>query len=125
MIKKIVTVFALLAAISVAMPVLAKAHSVTIGFTKSSDDVGAAGSGYVVFRANGSCPVSVTTTAGFTALNTTPFQGNSFIDTTPGVGNFCYFATFNSGGAASGPSNTAGVSILPAAPSNVVIIGSN
>lgn len=108
-----------------AIPSLAFAHSATLGFTKSSDDTGATGSGYSAWRMSGSCPASVTDTAGFTKLNATLFTGNSFVDSTVTAGNWCYVLTFTANSASSVPSNTAAGVILPAPPTSVTITGSN
>ena len=110
---------------SLAVPVLASAHSVTLGFTKSTDDTGAAGQGYTAWRLSGTCPASVTSTAGFTSLNSTLFTTNAYTDATVIPGNYCYVVTFTSAATASNPSNTAGAAILPAAPTNVKIGSSN
>lgn len=103
----------------------AKAHSVALSFTKSTDDTGATGQGYQTWRLTGSCPASVTTTAGFTALNTTLFTGATFTDSTVTPGSYCYIVTFTAAAATSVPSNTAAPVILPAAPTNVIVSGSN
>lgn len=110
---------------ALAMPIMASAHSVTLGFTKSTDDTGATGQGYTTWRQSGTCPASVTTTAGFTSLNSTLFTVASYTDSTVIPGNYCYIVTFTAAAATSVPSNTAGATILPAAPTNVTVTGSN
>lgn len=119
--KKLLFGVALTLAMSVAAS--AQAHSVTLGWTKSTDDTGAAGQGYTIFRAGGACPASVTTTTGFTAVNAALVTGTTFTDSTVTTGAFCYIATFTSGGVSSVPSNTAPAVILPAKPTNVTVTG--
>jgi hypothetical protein len=116
-IKKSVLTFAL----SLALPILASAHSVTLSFTKSVDDTGAVGSGYTTWRMSGSCPATApTTTAGFTSLNAVLFQGNSYLDSSVIPGSYCYLLTFSSPTATSVPSNDAGATVQPAPPTNVI-----
>lgn len=110
---------------AVAMPILASAHSVTLSFTKSTDDIGAAGSGYTTWRMTGSCPASVTTTAGFTALNATVFTTNSYVDAGIAPGAYCYIVTFKTSSATSVPSNTSAAAILPVPPTTVTVTDSN
>jgi len=103
-------------------------HSVTLSFTASADDLGSTGTGYgyTAWRASGTCPTTApTTTAGFTALNTTPFLTTSYVDNTVTVGNFCYIITFVSGSAQSLPSNAVGAAILPQAPSGLKVVTVN
>jgi hypothetical protein len=102
----------------------ASPHSITLLFTASVDDLGSTGTGYgyTAWRASGTCPTTApTTTAGFIALNATPFLTNTYTDSTVTVGQFCYIVTFTSGSASSLPSNTAGAAVLPAAPTNVKV----
>lgn len=108
-----------------ALPAVAKAHTVTISFTKSTDDAGAVNSGYTTYRLTGSCPASVTSTTGAIQLNSTLFTGTSYVDNTPTVGTWCYFLTFTAAAASSNPSNTAGAVVIPASPTNVVVTGAN
>lgn len=115
----------LVAVLGLTLPALASAHSVGLTFTKSTDDTGAAGQGYIAWRLSGTCPANVTTTAGFTSLNATLFTGNTFTDSTVVPGNYCYIVTFTAASAQSVPSNTAGALILPAAPTNVTVGSSN
>jgi hypothetical protein len=119
--KKAVMVLALFAAV----PVMAKAHSVSLGFTKSTDDTGATGQGYTAWRSTGSCPASVTSTTGFTSLNTTLFTGATFTDSTVTPGTYCYIVTFTASSASSVPSNAVAATILPAAPTSVTVTSSN
>lgn len=107
------------------MPVIASAHSAQLTFTKSTDDTAAPGQGYTTWRMSGACPANVTTTAGFTALNSTLFTTNTYTDSTVIPGTYCYVVTFTAGSASSVPSNTALVVILPQAPTNVIIGSSN
>ena len=122
-INKILMVFVLSLAFSIAAS--AAPHSVTLGWTKSVDDTGASGQGYTIWRQSGTCPASVTTTAGFTALNASLVTGITFTDSTVVPGTYCYIGTFTEAGATSLPSNTAGAVILPLAPTNVTVTGSN
>jgi len=101
----------------------AQAHSVTLTLTKSTDDTGAAGQGYTTWRTSGTCPASVTTTTGFTAVNATLFTGTTFTDTTVTPGAYCYVVTFTAAAATSLPSNTVNPAILPAKPTNVTVTG--
>jgi hypothetical protein len=111
--------------LAVVMPIVASAHSVSLTFTKSVDDTGATGQGYTMYRLSGTCPANVTTTAGFTALNSTLFTVNSYTDSTVVPGAYCYVATFTASSSQSVPSNTAPAVILPAAPTNVTVGSSN
>lgn len=111
--------------LAITLPVMASAHSVALSFTKSTDDTGATGQGYTAWRLSGTCPASVTTTTGFTSLNSTLFTGTTFTDSTVIPGNYCYVLTFTAASASSVPSNTAAAVILPAAPTNVTVTGSN
>lgn len=109
-----------------AVPTFAKAHSVQLTYTKSTDDTGAAGQGYTAYRLSGACPSTApTTTTGFTALNTTLFTGTTYTDTTVVPGQYCYILTFTSAAAQSVPSNDVAATILPAAPTNVTVTGAN
>lgn len=121
--KKILAVSVL----AFALPLVASAapHSVALSFTKSVDDTGATGSGYTTWRLSGVCPASVTTTTGFTSLNASLFTGNTYTDSTVTPGSYCYVITFTAASATSVPSNTASAVILPAAPTNVTVTGSN
>jgi hypothetical protein len=103
----------------------AQAHSVTLTFTRSVDDTSAAGQGYTTWRLASACPASVTSTTGFIAVNATLFTTTTYTDSTVVPGKYCYVITFTSGSASSVPSNTGAATILPAAPTNVTITGSN
>jgi hypothetical protein len=65
----------------------------------------------------------VTSTSGFTSLNSTLFTTTTFTDSTVTPGTYCYVVTFTNPTATSGPSNTAAATILPAAPTNVTVTG--
>ena len=108
--------------LSLAPSAHAQGHSVTLGFTKSVDDTGVTGSGYTAWRANGTCPASVTDTTGFTALNSTLFTGTSYVDSAvTGGSTYCYMVTFTLSGNSSVPSNTAQTVVPVAPPTNVHI----
>lgn len=113
--------------ISIVLPAMAAAapHSVTLSLTRSPDDSQAAGQGYTAWRISGTCPSSVTTTTGFTALNATLFTTTTYVDTTVVPGSYCYVVTFSNTIATSVPSNTAPAVILPAAPTNVIVGSTN
>ena len=113
------------AALSLVMSVTCSAHSVTLSFTRSVDDTQATGMGYTTWRMSGACPASVTTTTGFTALNSTLFTATSYVDTTVVPGSYCYVVTFSNTTATSVPSNTAEAVVLPAAPTNVTVGSTN
>lgn len=87
-------------------------HSVTLNWTAGSDDTG-----FIVYRASGACPSSVSNnplTTGFTVLATlTAATPASYVDSTVTVGAWCYFVAGTAGGATSVPSNTANPSVLP------------
>jgi len=108
-------------ALALAIPTLASAHTATLTFTKSVDDTGATGSGYTAWRQSGSCPANVTSTTGFTALNSTLFTGATYLDSTVVPGTYCYVVTFTAASASSIPSNTGAAIILPATATNVTI----
>jgi hypothetical protein len=117
--------FFVVSVLAFALPLMASAHSVSLTFTKSVDDTGATGQGYTTWRQSGTCPASVTSTTGFTSLNSTLFTGSSYTDSTVTPGNYCYIVTFTAASAVSNPSNTAAAVILPAAPTNVTVTGTN
>lgn len=111
-----------------AIPTFAQAHSVSLGWTKSTDDTGVTGQGYTIYRMSGSCPTTApTTTTGFTALNTALLAAGTvaYTDTTVIPGTYCYLATFTAASAVSGVSNDAAATILPAAPTGVKVSSSN
>jgi hypothetical protein len=124
MISKLKKVF-LTAMLALAFPVftLAAPHSVTLGITRSPNDTQAPGQGYTAWRKSGLCPASVTTTAGFTQLNSVLFTTTTYTDTTVVPGLYCYVVTFTNPTATSGPSNTAAATVLPNSPTSVTVGG--
>lgn len=102
---------------------VAQAHSTTTTWVKSSDDTGATGSGYTVWRMTGPCPaIAPTTTAGFTQASSSMLSVNTFTETIP-PGTYCYMVTFTLNAAVSPDSNDAAAVILPAPPTQVIVTG--
>lgn len=100
-------------------------HAVALTFTAPPDAT--SGTTYNAYRATTSCPatapatVAAAITAGFAKLNAAGFAPTSYTDATVAVGPNCYFVTQVQAGIESVPSNTAGVSILPLAPTGMTI----
>lgn len=116
MLKKIfLSLMFVLATSTFAIASQAPAHFILLGFTKSTSDVGAPGSGYNTYRFQGACPAVVDPTQ-FTKLNPTPFTGVTYEDDTVIPGTYCYFLTFTDGTQESVPSMTVQGTVLPAAP---------
>lgn len=99
------------------------AHSATLTFTKSADDIGALSTGYTAYRAPGTCP-AIIDSAQFTVVNSSIIHGTSYTDMTVTPGVYCYFMTFSIG-AESVPSNAVTAIVQPAAPTNPVITNVN
>lgn len=102
---------------------LAAGHSVTLTWTASVDMPATipAGSGYSVFRIAGACPASVTSTTGWTLVNSAPVAANTFVDSTVTAGSFCYVVETVLSGSTSVPSNSAHAALTVAPPTNVII----
>jgi hypothetical protein len=112
--------------LALSLATAASAHSVTLSWTKSTDDTGASGQGYTIYRLTGACTASNTTsTTGFTALNTSLLEATTFTDTTVGAGTYCYVLTFTSASTASAVSNPAQATVPVAPPTNVQSDSSN
>jgi fibronectin type 3 domain-containing protein len=96
-------------------------HQVTMSWTKSTDDTGAAGQGYNVYR--GTNPPG---NEGATPINAALVVGTSYTDTNVVAGQkYDYVLTFVSNGIESIHSNEAITTvILPAAPTNLVAVAS-
>src|ERR1700761_6485807 len=90
-------------------------HSVQLSWTASTDTGGTVN----VYRAPGSCSGT------FTQLKTGVAAAGPYTDTTVTVGTFAYQVTAVVGGAESKPSNCVVASILPAAPTVLVIVTTN
>ena len=97
----------------------AKAHSVNLAWTASTDS----GVSYNIYRFSGACPTTGTT--GFSKITTAPVNANTFMDSVGAPGTYCYYATSVLNGAESVPSNLTSAVILPAAPTALSITGTN
>ena len=97
----------------------AKAHSVSLAWTASTDS----GVSYNIYRLSGACPATGTT--GFSKITTAPVNATTFMDSVGAPGTYCYYATSVLNGAESVPSNLTPAVILPAAPTALSITGTN
>ena len=98
-------------------------HCVVLSWVASVDT---SVTGYNIYRqvlTTGTCPASVTSTAGFTKVNSTPIVGLTYTDSTvSNPSTNCYVGTAVNAAGESGPSNVASatVSFPPSAPPTVL-----
>lgn len=104
--KNLITSLALLLASTVAIA----QHSVTLTWTASVDTGGTVN----VYRATSACAGGGTPS--FVKLQSGVVAAGPYVDSTVGAGLFCYYVTALVNGVESLPSNTAGVTIVPAPP---------
>src|ERR1700682_5201994 len=97
----------------------AEAHSVSLSWTASTDNV----AGYNIYRLAGACPTSGST--GFTKITAAIVTGTTYTDSSITPGAYCYYATSTLNGAESAPSNFASAVILPAPPTALSTTGTN
>ena len=82
---------ALLLLIAFAATAAAQAHPATITI---NDNVNPVGTLHNIYRASGACPASITSTAGFTKLNSAAIAGSGYVDATPVAGTtYCWVVT--------------------------------
>lgn len=95
-------------------------HQATLIWTDPGNPVGTT---YNIYRQASACPSQViTSTTGFTRLNSTPVTGLTFVDTPLTVGSsYCYVVTAMVGTLESAPSNGAGGTPFPFSPVNLQI----
>ena len=86
-------------------------HSVTLTWTASTDTGGTVN----VYKATSGC----TGTPSFTLLASGVVSAGPYIDSTVGVGQFCYYVTAVVNGAESLPSNNAAATVLPKSPTSI------
>lgn len=90
-------------------------HTVTLTWTPSTDTGGTVN----IYRATSSC----TGTPTFTKLATGIVAAGPYVDSSVGIGPFCYYVTAVVNGAESLPSTTAGATVLPLSPTSLVAVG--
>jgi hypothetical protein len=93
---------------------MATSHSVSLSWTASTDPV----NGYNVYR-------STTSGAKTTLVNTSTITGTTFTDTTALAGTWFYDVTAIENGVESAVSNSVQAVLLPAPPTNLVLVSDN
>src|SRR5271163_1577295 len=113
--KRIVAIFGILALAALPLSAQATGHKATLTWTAPPDAV--ATSTYNVYRAAAACPSGgVTGTLSFTKITATPITALTYVDSTIGVGQWCYYVTQVQAGTESAQSNTSGGTAAPLSP---------
>jgi hypothetical protein len=95
----------LLLLIAFAACAFAQSYSATLVW---ADTANPAGTDYNVYRLTGTCPATVTSTAGFTKLTATALAVKTYVDNTVAAGiTYAYVVTATNGSSETGPSNCA------------------
>ncbi len=95
-------------------------HSVTLKYTASTDSTSTNPGSVTVYRAAANCPASGIGNLTYIKVTTSAPAGGPYNDTTVTAGTtYCYYLTAVISGQESGPSSTAGVTVLIYAPTGL------